>query len=508
MKNIHHRVHLFCITLVALGAFVVPTADAQNYAITDLGTLGGTNSQAYSINNHGQIVGVAALSNGWMHAFMYDDGMMSDLGTLGGTNSQANFIDDAGHMVGTADMPGENHHAFLATNGPAGMTMMDLFTLGGTNSEAYCVTTNGMVVGTAQLADGDHHAFLATNQIGRMMMSDLHTLGGPSSIAYGMNGRGQVVGASDLSGGGYLAFMTTNGGTAMMSGMGTFGGPSSVAHSINNTGQTVGLADMPGGNHQAFMSGSGMMGGGMMMSNLGTLGGTNSAAYCINNLDQVVGTAQTPDGTNHAFLYNGGMMQDLNQMIPPSSGWLLTEARSINDAQQIVGSGMTGGQVHGFLMTPVTSAMTMMAAPVSQTVSPGGMVTMGVTMNASEPLTYQWMLNGMKLPGQTDSTLVVTNAGFDRAGRYTVVINNHAGMVANSSADLVLFAMHLTNQLAELTIAGPMGSLYQVEATPHLGDPHAWTVVTNFTLGDGPHTFEDPEPASFTNRFYRAHPRP
>jgi hypothetical protein len=45
-------------------------------------------------------------------------------------------------------------------------------------------------------------------------------------------------------------------------------------------------------------------------------------------------------------------MQDLNTLIRPNSGWVLTAATDINVWGQIVGSGMLNGQAHGFLLTP------------------------------------------------------------------------------------------------------------------------------------------------------------
>jgi probable HAF family extracellular repeat protein len=46
-------------------------------------------------------------------------------------------------------------------------------------------------------------------------------------------------------------------------------------------------------------------------------------------------------------------MLDLNNLTPPDSGWLLTEAKDINDAGQIVGIGIVDGRQHAFLLTPV-----------------------------------------------------------------------------------------------------------------------------------------------------------
>jgi len=45
-------------------------------------------------------------------------------------------------------------------------------------------------------------------------------------------------------------------------------------------------------------------------------------------------------------------MTDLNDLLPPGSGWELTQAEDINEVGQIVGWGEIGGPTRGFLMTP------------------------------------------------------------------------------------------------------------------------------------------------------------
>jgi hypothetical protein len=45
-------------------------------------------------------------------------------------------------------------------------------------------------------------------------------------------------------------------------------------------------------------------------------------------------------------------MQDLNDLIPANSGWVLINANAINDAGQITGYGTKGGHNYGFLLTP------------------------------------------------------------------------------------------------------------------------------------------------------------
>ena len=51
--------------------------------ITDLGTLGGTQSAAYAINNLGQVTGWAHAASEATDVFLWSGGKMTDLGTFG-----------------------------------------------------------------------------------------------------------------------------------------------------------------------------------------------------------------------------------------------------------------------------------------------------------------------------------------------------------------------------------------------------------------------------------------
>ena len=54
---------------------------------TDLGTLGGDESDAWAVNERGQVTGAAATASGERHAFLWDPVTgMTDLGTLGGNS--------------------------------------------------------------------------------------------------------------------------------------------------------------------------------------------------------------------------------------------------------------------------------------------------------------------------------------------------------------------------------------------------------------------------------------
>ncbi len=90
--------------------------------------------------------------------------------------------------------------------------------------------------------------------------------------------------------------------------------------------------------------------------------GPRSAALGVNDRGHIVGY-YTPRfefrGTyiyleQSAFLYRGGARIDLNDTIPPTSGWKLNEAVAINNAGQIVVRGKQHGEPRWAVLTPNT----------------------------------------------------------------------------------------------------------------------------------------------------------
>ncbi|CAA9582152.1 MAG: hypothetical protein AVDCRST_MAG19-4153 [uncultured Thermomicrobiales bacterium] len=96
-------------------------------------------------------------------------------------------------------------------------------------------------------------------------------------------------------------------------------------------------------------------------TDLGTLPGyERSEVFGINDAGPVAGFARvtTPGGPLEPirpFLsdHRDGTMTDLNDLIPAASGWVVTYALDINNAGEIVGQGMLGGERHVLLLTPV-----------------------------------------------------------------------------------------------------------------------------------------------------------
>ncbi len=310
------------------------------YKVTDLGTLGGSTSQAYGINASGQVVGDATTSSGVTHAFLYSstDGI-TDLDTLGGTSSHARGINDAGNVVGFSQIAGDGAtHAFLY-NGANDPKMSDLGHLSGNNSYAYAINNAQpfQIVGWADMAgppgdgSGNGSGFSVTTHAASFSSlgpSDFGTLlGGTSSCAYGINLQGNVVGFSQTSSGADHAFLYY-GSTKQTKDLGALlGSTSSCAYGINDASNVVGYTHTSSGDH-AFL----YRDDSNSVTDLATLGGANSYAFAINNNDQVVGSSDLDGGGQHAFIDEDNTMHDLNDMlIDTNSGWTLEEASAINE---------------------------------------------------------------------------------------------------------------------------------------------------------------------------------
>jgi probable HAF family extracellular repeat protein len=244
----------------------------QNGQLTPLPTLGGNISQAFGINNSGQVIGVAETTvadPSCVHPQVLDyraviwnpNGEIQVLNPIDGDQiSGAVGINNNGQVVGASGpcaplSPAIGAHAVLWQSGST--TATDLGNLGGTtNNVAFAINGNGQIVGISALpGDATIHAFLWQNG---GPMQDLGTLPGDVlSIAYSLNDRGEIVGQSCDANGNCRACLWRDGFPTDLNALVPAGSAAHllVAFDINNQGQIVGQAyDQARGKTIAFVA--------------------------------------------------------------------------------------------------------------------------------------------------------------------------------------------------------------------------------------------------------------
>lgn len=81
-------------------------------------------------------------------------------------------------------------------------------------------------------------------------------------------------------------------------------------------------------------------------------------------------------------------------------------------------------------------APTITSQPVSLSISQGTTASFGVSAVGTNPITYQWYLNGQLIAGATSSTLSIANVQSVHAGNYTAVATNSIGSTTSGVATL------------------------------------------------------------------------
>jgi probable HAF family extracellular repeat protein len=356
------------------------SAHPSQYTVIDLGTLtGGTFSQPFFINQNGWVSGSSALSGGATHGVVWSHHQLSDLGTLGGTNSIAFATNTRGEAVGEAetslsdpngeDFCGFGTHLqclpFRSQNG----VMVPLPTLGGNNGGVNQINSRGEAVGFAENAIPDtgcpapqvlHFEPVIWENTTALKLPTYD--GDPDGAALAINDHGLAVGSSGACASFSPVLLNLQAIHALLwdkgkpLDLGNLGGPTgqaggNIAWGINNRNEVIGVSDLPGDSTFHAFRWTKATG----MQDLGTLpGDVASSGSGINDAGIVVGLSLDAKFNGRAFLWRNGNMTDLNTLAPTSPLFLLS-ACSINFQGQITGLGVTStGDLHAYLAIPNT----------------------------------------------------------------------------------------------------------------------------------------------------------
>ncbi|HEX6750121.1 MAG TPA: hypothetical protein VF092_22695 [Longimicrobium sp.] len=320
----------------------VPHTEVRDLA--DLGTFGWNHGFGFEINNRGEIAGRTDLgppnAPTQAHAVFWSprDGV-TDLGTLGGTNSETRALNDHGLVVGLAQKAGDalfQRHPTVWRVSQSGFETIELGPF--VNGQAEDVNNAGVVVGwSTPFVFGPPTGFRWTEDGG---IETIPPIAGLRSQPGGINEAGDVVGSSTVSPP-FVDHAVIWWRDGTVTDIGTMGG-NAMARSINARGEVAGFGQVcPGCAFHAFYwsAEDGLI-------DLGTFGGTRSFAFEIDNHGRVAGFYETADLVRHAFIWTkeGGKV-DL-----PTLGGAESSTGSINARGQVTGRAAdASGTVHAVI---------------------------------------------------------------------------------------------------------------------------------------------------------------
>jgi len=140
--------------------------------------------------------------------------------------------------------------------------------------------------------------------------------------------------------------------------------------------------------------------------------------------------------------------------------------------------------------------------PISQRVTAGSSVSFSVTVDGSNPISYQWRKNGINLEGKTVAQLELTNIQQENVGWYEVVVTDATGSTTSNKAGLSVIIDMDPPFEPSMTLASDNGDLtlsWKGEGVLEMSDDlagNSWESI-------GEASPSNINPASEENAFYR-----
>jgi hypothetical protein len=343
--------------------------------MSNLGTdeTGSPWTSAYAVNSSGQVVGSsskydsAGVSLGWRPVRWDSSGRLTELDMNGFASGSVYAIDSSGQAAGT----GTKYAGAVSLGtrpmrwdsaGAATELAMPWTTAGGSGEcSVRGMNDYGQVCGTASITPGDRSSVRAVRWEANGTATVLGSPGGAhagysTTVAGRINSSGQTTGyamkyVSGVQRGTLPVRWDASGAITELETLGTSytGDTGGEGYAINDSGQVAGSVDK-------YVSGSfkgsrpvrwDSTGAAMELDLLGTTssGFTAGEAYDINAAGFTVGAVDRYDdlggrlGSRAVYWRLDGSVVDLNTLIDPLSGWILTEADSISENGWISGLG-------------------------------------------------------------------------------------------------------------------------------------------------------------------------
>ena len=328
-----------CVLLMSVGKLL----PAVEYSVVDIGSLGGTRTVAFDLNNNGEVVGYSATASGLSLPFKYSAGVMSPLNRLVENGfSNAISINNAGQVAGYGVDEDKIYRSFRYENGLAQQTNVP----SSVQSFAHTIDDSGKLFGHARDTQDRRFAFVE-DQSGVSIL----TVENSDVYLKGVSNSGKAV-LEVVSDDGFVRIMQYYEGEYSLvyepPGPG-FG--HAWAQAINESGTVVGQVR----NEVASRREAAILTNGEVKF-LGSILGETSRALDINRFGTIVGSEHLEGDSGDiyvGFVYRDNQLFDLNELVPPSSVRDISHAVAINDHGQILAHAFVDGRTRSFLLTPI-----------------------------------------------------------------------------------------------------------------------------------------------------------
>jgi|GEM_PF-5562028 len=254
----------------------------------------------------------------------------------------------------------------------------------------------------------------------------------------------------------------------------------------------------------------------------GKVGGSPYWFSCLpTNTGTMTVDAYTPTYTNVLAIYTwpGGSNYNSLVQVPLPGGCATTNpgvghqtasfTATNGTTYYLVVDGLNSGYGQVTLSLNFASPPLIVTNPQSQTVPQGSNVTLTVSALGTPSPWFQWRTNALKLPGQTNFNLTITNFQTTNQGNYDVVVTNLVGAVTSSVASLYLNSPLRFGSMTygptggfAATLLGMANSNYVLQASTNLATTNWVPVFTNSSpFGIVP--LSDTNTQNYPKRFYR-----
>ena len=130
-----------------------------------------------------------------------------------------------------------------------------------------------------------------------------------------------------------------------------------------------------------------------------------------------------------------------------------------------------------------TKSVTILEAPRGQVGYWGKSARFDVLVKGAGTVLYQWLKDGVALPGANGATLLLDDLQLSDAGSYTVVVTGPGGSAVSEPAQLKVNPAGVSLGLyAGLLIEGVAGKSYAIQYTSELSPTNTWITLTHLTL--------------------------